>query len=236
MVVSERCAFCRLVGRFFPGTQNRVDADRAWDTIWLKSYDWDESQADSDDFLVSKEHRSRADQAVDLWHSDPEASFGIVLDLAQRGSKWALLQIGMCYEIGHGTAKDLQQSQEWYRRACVAGSQRAMLRRAKIFASQGDFAGSASALSDGVKNNWIPAVFWTAWYRHKHSKSAETYKAVRPLLRDAARSGHPAAQLVFGRFLVVGKYGIFNRIIGIRMLIKVCNQYCDDSKILNSSE
>jgi hypothetical protein len=236
MIVSERCALCRLVGHFFQGTQYKVDTDRAWDAIWLKSYEWDETQADPDDFLVSKDHSSLADQAVDLWDADAEASFRIVLDLAQRGSMWALIQIGRCYEIGHGTAKDLLQSQEWYQRACAAGSQRAMLKCAKIFASQRDFARCETVLSEGIKRNWVPAVFWTAWYRHKHSKSAETYRAIYPLLKDAASHGHPAAQLVFGRFLMAGKYGFFNRIRGIRMLMKVCNQYCEVSNISRTSE
>jgi TPR repeat protein len=51
-------------------------------------------------------------------------------------------------------------------------------------------------------------MYWLAWYRHKQSDSRETIRSIRPLLEAAALQGHPAAQLMLGRFMAKGRFGM----------------------------
>ncbi len=139
-----------------------------------------------------------------------------------------MIEIASCYEFGRGVLRDEAEADQWYFRAFEGGSQFAMLKCAKAAASRQDFALCEEILKVGVDQDWPPAVFWLAWYRHRQSGSRATYRAIRPLLEKAAKRGHPAARMILGNLMVRGKFGVFRVpqgfIVGVCWAIRVANR------------
>jgi TPR repeat protein len=192
-----------------------------WGAAWARTDKWDRQHANRNELLRREADRDRLEQAYELHMSaDSEAAFAIWHALAEQGSVWAMIELGRCYEDGDAVATDLDMAEAWYERAFAGGSQIAMLDYAKLAARRGDYATCEDVLRVGVEQNWAPALFWLAWYRIKQSKTKQTYRAIRPMLKNAAAQGHPGAMMVLANFMVRGKYGLLRRPVGFLRLLR----------------
>jgi len=63
-------------------------------------------------------------------------------------------------------------------------------------------------LENGVESDFIPAGFWLAWYRYKRNPGRKTALDLRPLMEQAAKSGHPGARMMLARWKGRGKFGL----------------------------
>jgi TPR repeat protein len=139
--------------------------------------------------------------------------------MAKQGSVWAMIEIGRCYQYGRGVLRDEDEAELWYERAFVGGSQVAMLKCADAAAARRDYKATVQILQVGVADGWIPAIFWLAWYRHKQSPTKQTYTEIFPMLKLAARRGHPAARMTLVNFMARGKFGMIRKPVGVMLAI-----------------
>jgi TPR repeat protein len=192
-----------------------------WREAWHAVYEWDLQQAGGNDSLESASDHDAVAQAEALEGAGEEqTAYETWKCLAEQGSVFAMLRMGHYHEYGLVGPISLQEADSWYKRASVSGSRIAMLYHAKFAARHKDFATSERVLKPGVEQGWIPAVFWTAWYRHKRSPVKDTYRAIAPMLREAERAGHPIAGLILANFMVKGKFGILKVPLGMMRVIK----------------
>ena len=215
--MAKGCFLCRL---FLPLARRHFDFDPI-ERVWETSHAWDTEQSNKWEILKREADRDALTRAFDLYASDPQAAFGVWLDLAERGSVWSMFDVASRYVGGRGVAADAGEAEKWFRRGVEAGDQRAMLACARMAVERGDYAAAEAVLQGGVDQNWAPAMFWLAWYRHKQSDSRETYRSIRPLLEAAALQGHPAARMMLGRFMAKGKFGILRIPAGWKHLRRV---------------
>ncbi|GAA4780434.1 hypothetical protein GCM10023219_30560 [Stakelama sediminis] len=144
----------------------------------------------------------------------------IWFDLAELGSVWSMIEVGRCYQSGRGVPQNSGEAEQWFKRAFAGGSQIAMLKCARSAYAREDHGACEAILQIGVNQDWTPAIFWQAWYRHRRSKSKETYRTIFPMLRTAARRGHPAARMVLASCMMRGKFGLFRIPKGIILAVQ----------------
>jgi len=187
------------------------DGLNLWGWTWDKSEDWDIAHANRSELWDREPDVDRLREAGALSKAkDYTAAIQIWRELAELGSVIAMLDLGQCYEKAVAGSQDLDKAEYWYKRAFACGSQRAMVECAHFAASRKDYAACEAILQVGVEEDWTPALFWLAWYRHKQSESKETYRAIFPMLAEAARRGHPAARLIFANFMTRGRFGLLH--------------------------
>jgi hypothetical protein len=211
------CFLCRL---FLPFARRQFDFDPI-ERVWKISHAWDCAHSNKWEILRREADRDALTQAFNLYASDPQAAFRLWLELAERGSVWSMFEVATGYTGERGVATDPGEAEKWFKRGFEAGDQRAMLECARMAVESGDYAAAEAILQGGVDQDWAPAMFWLAWYRHKQSDSRETYRNVRPLLEAAGQQGHPAAQMMLGRFMAKGKFGILHIPAGWKQLRRV---------------
>lgn len=185
------------------------DGHSLMNLIWYRSYEWDEKEASNHETEDCEYDFDRLCQAVDFYNSnDIPNAIEIWLDLAEKGSALSMLELGRCYEFGRGVTLDRVEAEKWYEKAFQKGSQSAMLKCADAAASRNEFSSCEAILQGGIDQDWTPAIFWMAWYRHKRSADSATYRSIFPMLRKAAGRGHPAANFFLTNYMVRGKFGI----------------------------
>lgn len=208
------CVFCRW---FYPVGERHLgqDPDRS---MWKASRAWESAHSNKNEIFGREADPEALRLASTLYSSDPQAAFQMWLDLAGRGSVWSMFEVAQSYREGCGVARDLGEAEKWCQRAFHGGHQLAMLKCAEIAAEHGNYPTAEAILQTGIEQDWAPAIFWLAWYRHKQSESREAYRNIRPLLEDAAQRGHPGAQLILGRFMAKGKFGLMKIAAGWKSL------------------
>jgi TPR repeat protein len=187
--------------------------------FWKRSSDWERAHANESELWSdqSDEARELVAQARSLSDSDPAAALELYKKAADAGSVWAMEMTGRYYDIGKGVPEDFGQAQEYYYRALCAGSWMATIKYARLLERHGYHDYWSNVLEDGVRADFIPAFYWLAWFRYKHAKSAEERRAVRPLLEHAAAAGHPAAEVLLIRSLLLGRFGLRGIPEGMRL-------------------
>ena len=182
---------------------------------WNQSHAWDQAHTNESKLFAREPDMERFRQAFELAEaSEFESALDIWRDLAANGSAGSMVEIGACYETGCVVAQDTIEAEQWYYRAFLGGSQSAMLRYAAAAAARRDFKLCEEILEVGVRQDWTPAIFWQAWYRHRQSENSVTYQTILPALQKAARRGHPAARMILSTFMVQGKFGILRIPLG----------------------
>lgn len=186
-----------------------------------RSSAWDRKHANTAELGERESDSGRLWQAYELYGGGYfSAAFQIWSELADQGSVWSMLEIGRCYENGCGAKRDLAQAENWYQRAFAGGSQFAMLKCAEAVASRKDYTSCEAVLQVGIEQDWTPAIFWLAWYRHAQSESRETYRDILPMLTEAAKRGHPAARMYLAYFMVRGRFGLLRVPLGLLLAIR----------------
>lgn len=200
--------------------------------MWRDTWEWDRDHAGFSEFAASEPDVERIWEAGQLSDEGKYSeAFQIFLELAESGSVWSMFEVGRCYDIGLGVTRDDSEREQWYYRAFKGGSQLAMLKCAEIAALRCDYELCDDILKVGVGQDWPPALFWLAWYRHKQSESRATYNSIRPLLKSAAKRGHPAARCFLAHFMVRGKFGRLWVPIGFLLVARWSFQFNSGRKL-----
>jgi len=153
------------------------------------------------------EDRARADAAIALSPSEPEAAFRIFLDLADGGMPWAMETVADRYARDDAGGADFERARDYYCRAIESGSWFATIGYARLLADHGHFAECEALLRDGVEQDFIPAFYWLARVRLRQSYNGKTRRTVRLLLERAAEVGHPGAVRDLARMKARGQLG-----------------------------
>lgn len=191
------------------------------DVTWQKSAEWDKKHANSAELAERESDGDVIYRAIAYYDSgDFPAAFQIWSELAAQGSVWSMIELGRCFQHGCGVERDIAKADDWYKRAFAGGSQVAMLKCAKAAALRNDYTACEAILEIGVNQDWTPAIFWQAWYRHEQSESTETYRTILPMLRKAAERGHPAARMCLASFMLRGKFGLHRVPLGLLLAIR----------------
>ena len=186
-----------------------------WNWVWADTDRWDMANANWDELDEREPDLELICQAMDLNEGgNYSEALSIWTSLSKQGSVRSMIELGEHHEYGYDVPLDLGLAETWYRKALVGGSQYAMLKCAHIAASRQDFSECDAILQPGVDIGWASAAFWQAWYRYNRCDSKETFRTIFPLLKIAAKCGHPGGRVYLTNFMVRGKFGIFRIPIG----------------------
>jgi len=197
-----------------------------------KSHAWERAHS-NDSELWSEEglrNRELIEQAYARFKTDPAASFRLYLEAAEAGSAWAMEEVALQYATGTAVAADLEKAQEYYARAIGAGSWRATLQYARFLAEHDRHDECESVLEDGVASDFVPACFWLARLRYERCQSRKLCREIRPMLEHAAGKGHPEAQVLLGRLMVRGKFGLREIPAGIKLAVQMAFEAARDAQ------
>lgn len=106
------------------------------DSFWQQSHDWERAHSNDHALWLEApaEDRERAEAAVAICETDPDAAFRVLIDLAQGGMAWAMEMVAGYYARGIVVSADFEQAQDHYRRAIEAGSWMATIGYARLLA------------------------------------------------------------------------------------------------------
>jgi hypothetical protein len=221
------CRFCNWLRNWLTdGRGHPCDAIDELSTAWEydNSNEWE---------LWNKEPDvDRLKSAELIQSTDPKAAFQIYLELAQIGSVRSMTLVAWHYAYGLGKVveSDDALAHDWYCRAIEGGSWMATRYYAQYQQSRGNIAHCEQMLEMGVNSDWIPAYFWLAHYRIKHSKSRNIYKEIRPLLEYAADKGHPWAKAKYSSLMLYGRFGLREIRHGFKLRMAFCAELAKDAE------
>lgn len=209
------CNLCDLLCKWFC-----PDADQQRALYWQEVDEWERRHSNDWEMWSEQSDRARElnQQASELRESDPDAALRLRIEAADSGSVWAMQIVGWHYDTGTGVEESFDRSQEYYYRALCAGSWSVTIRYARLLERYGHRDHWEHVLQDGVKSDFVPSFYWLAWLRYKNSKSLQTRRDIRPLLERAVEAGRPAAEVMLGRLLLFGRYGLREIPRGVQML------------------
>jgi TPR repeat protein len=195
---------------------------------WYLAYSWDDDHTNDDAIWAADLHQNQIYEAYADFDGAPEKGFRTLLSLAEQGSVWSMLAVADCFARGIGTPIDVQQSDDWYRQAAMAGAQKGKLRLAERLQEQENFAAAATVMRSSEDDDWPSGQFWLAWYRLKQSQSRQTYREIQPLLKHAADAGHPKARWLLARYMARGRFGIRDIVPGHLMMCQFVRDLSND--------
>lgn len=204
--------------------------DQFWEKFWGRSDDWERAHS-NDRELWSKETdqtREIIKEATAMSETDP-AALQLYLKAAEAGSVMSMTRVGWQYWTGTGTAPDLDEAQEYYRRAIRGGSWTATIHYARLLADLGHYDICDKVLEDGVAVGFVPAYFWLAWLRYKRSKTREVCREVRPMLEHAAKAGHPGARRKLAHWMLLGRFGPREIFRGVILNFRLAREYAGEA-------
>ena len=147
-----------------------------------------------------------------------DKAFTIYLDLANHGSTSSQRFIGWMYLSGEGVEKDIKQAEFWFKKSSDGGDLEAQFGMGKVYLLKNDIEKAKYWFKESVENKFIPSYFRLAKiYLNENSNFDKGFD----LLRTAAKSGHIASGKNYALLLIKGKKGLFNRVIGIFLFVKV---------------
>lgn len=204
------CDFCRRVRK----------------KLWRASDAWERTHS-NDAEIWSKEsdqNREALNVAAAMNETDP-ATLQAYLEAAEAGSVVAMGRVAWQYWTGTGTAPDLVQAEQYYRRAIEGGSWTATIHYARLLDELGQYGMCDKVLEDGIASGFVPAYFWLAWLRYKRSNNREICKEVRLFLEHAARAGHPGARYKLMHWMLMGRFGPWGIIRGFLLSLRLAHDY-----------
>ena len=195
--------------------------DRFWNSFWKSCDVWEREHSNEKEILAHETDESRGlmQRASELDDSDPEAAFQLWLTAANAGSVWCMEAVGWRYWSGFGVVADLDQAQEYYRRAVAGGAWMARIGYARLLSKVQRHDDAERVLKDGMASGFHPLHFWLARLRYDRCKTSEVAREVKSLLQYAARKGHPGAQQMLSRMMLTGKFGILGIPRGLGMAV-----------------
>ena len=199
-----KCRLCKfLCDRFCP-------PDARPGKLWRLSSKWEQYHSNEWDLWDAQptELREGVERALSLTETDAAKSFAIMRRLADLGSPFAARRTGWSYEHGWGTAVNLGLAELYYYKAQMGGSWMATLSLADLLYKHRINGKWEPILEDGVRSDFIPASFWLGWYRYDRNPKRSVAREVAPLIKYAAKAGHPGARVTLMRWKCTGVFGL----------------------------
>ncbi|MFN3388592.1 MAG: tetratricopeptide repeat protein [Allosphingosinicella sp.] len=202
--------------------------DKFWEEFLAYSEAWEKAAAHEDQLVAAESEEAEAiiQRAAGIEDADQASAFRLYLEAAEAGSAWASARVGWHYWTGTAVAADPELALGYYYRAIGGGSWMAFIHFARILAQLDRHDDCDRTLEEGVACGFVPAYFWLGWLRYQREKTAKVRREVRPLLAHAARHGHPYAQLVLGRWMMLGKLGLRDVPRGVRLTTQGAWRFC----------
>lgn len=199
------CKLCAWLCNWFCADSGLDEA-----SFWANSDKWERAQSNDWELWAGETDHQRElnRQASELGKTDPEAAFRRRVEAADAGSTWAMQKVGWGYATGTDVAANFELAQSYYRRAITAGSSMATILYAQLLAKHERYDESQQVLEEGVRADFIPAIFWRARIRYRQSPTRSTAREIAPLLEYATGKGHLGAELTLNRLLLRGKLGL----------------------------
>ncbi|MFZ0721355.1 MAG: tetratricopeptide repeat protein [Xanthobacteraceae bacterium] len=206
-----KCILCKICESANAAVQNST---LAWmDTQINKMALW-EQEADQERIL----------HADGLQETDPAQSFNEYLALAEQGSVWSMVPVGIDFETGRGVPQNLQQAEAWYRRAYERGSDYGLLELGRLYRQSKRFAEAEAVLRTGVERGLAPAMLPLAWCylmsAHWRQKREETLT----LLERASSAGDLSARRFLGTAMARGWFGLSRIPSGFKLSSRVAEE------------
>ena len=207
-------------------SNKKTEARDAWNRSWSTYKKWEYGQCNDDAVWDHESDKESIRAAARLAKEDPEAGFRQMLALAEQGSVWAMVRVAYDYQVGAGIAVDFNQAEQWYRRACQGGSQRALLYYGWLLYRQGDLERTAEVFQAGVVDDWAPAMYWFCRCKLKLSNTRQTFLEVLPLLERGSAKGNEACERIVAIRLTKGQAGLRRIAEGMtRLMAMLRKQY-----------
>jgi TPR repeat protein len=149
--------------------------------------------------------------------SDPQRALAEYQALAARGSVMSLANIGYIFEEGFGVEIDLAKAEEYYTRACDAGSVSALLKLGGLFLKTRQRESAVECFSKGVRHGDPRAMYWLAYVDLMNSDDRNQLEKAGALLERAAMLGHIQAERKLAKILISGRLGLSKVFHGFRL-------------------
>ena len=185
---------------------------------------WEYEQAENDPEWDDEARAEALTAAFARRESDPSGAFAACLELAEAGSRTAMVEVGEGFEIGRRTTRDIEKAEMWLRRAYELGSQRAVLSYGGLLTRHADLAGAERVFRPAAAEGWAPAVYRLASILLRRDGDPVSIEEGRALLEQAAALGHPGAKVHLGREMILGRYGLARVPHGFRLLMAYINE------------
>ena len=185
-----------------------------------RDIDWDYQQADLQPGSEDDDLRDRLTQAHALFAVDAGSGFEAFHELANERSPHAINMMGELYLRGLGVPQDRQEAERWFRWASELGWRRGVLNYGRALVRRRDLDAAEAVFAASAKDDWAPASYWLAWVQLRRSWGRKALARARPLLERALEQGSPAARLLLGGLLIMGRYGLREVPRGLRLMME----------------
>jgi uncharacterized protein len=159
-------------------------------------------------------------RAHSLLASDPGQALTELKALADRGSVMSMLYIANAYRNGVGSGTDLQQAEEWYRRAMDRGSVLGSYELGRVYYEMENYPKAEKAFRAGESQNYAPSINMLGMMHLGGTGVEQNTGKARDLLERASALGHIFAKRNLAFLLITGRYGLreFLRGVGLFLL------------------
>jgi hypothetical protein len=207
----------RLLERMFTWADRQLGMPTN-DDLRHQYTNWDYSQANSEALWAAEENQEALQAAMLMRENDPTSALVALRELADAGSAIAMNEVGEIYHWGRGVGVNEGEAEVWLKKACLAGSQRALLTYGRLLLRQGCLFEAEAVFKAGADAGWPPAIYWLASTQLRLQQKSRARSDTKRLLEMAVAMGHPAARWKLGRAMAWGRFGLRDIPRGMSMI------------------
>jgi TPR repeat protein len=126
----------------------------------------------------------------------PASLAELLLDRAEGGETWAMHNLALCYDAGHGVGEDPAKAEHWFREAALAGLPDSMFQLAERPTT--DDLEAADWLEQAVSQEYVPAMHLLGERMLAGRGAAGNAEEALGLILEAAEEGYPPAMAAAG--------------------------------------
>jgi hypothetical protein len=166
-------------------------------------------------------------RAHDLRKTDPGEAFRQYLALAEAGSVWSMANVGMLFERGTGTERDLAQAEKWYLRAYEAGSDYGLIWLGQLYQRSKQDEKAQAVFRTGVVRGFVPAMLRLASSYWNSPDWPQRREETLALLEAGSAAGDVSARRSLASAMARGWFGLRRIPKGIRLRFSVAGDLAD---------
>jgi hypothetical protein len=166
-------------------------------------------------------------RAHDLRKTDPGEAFRQYLALAEAGSVWSMANVGMLFERGTGTERDLAQAEKWYLRAYEAGSDYGLIWLGQLYQRSKQDEKAQAVFRTGVVRGFVPAMLRLASSYGNSPHWPQRRDEALALLEAGSAAGDLSARRSLAHAMTCGWFGLRRIPRGIGLLFRVAADMAD---------
>ena len=163
-------------------------------------------------------------RAESLRETDPAQSFEEYLALAEQGSVWSMVPVGIDFETGTGVSQNLEQAEAWYRRAYEHGSDYGLLDLGRLYRRSKRYAEAEAVFRTGTERGFAPAMFPLAWCCLMSAHWRQRREEALMLLERASTAGDLSARRFLGTAMARGWFGLSRIPAGFKLSSRVAEE------------